>query len=132
VTISAGAMASKKARSVNSAVSVQAKSRLMTIFLFFASLAAGSATLTAPIDDQERTARVRFADLDLSTAAGRATLDRRIESAVKRVCAPAGPTRPTDLELIGACREQALKDASRQIQFAAGASADAAELWASR
>jgi UrcA family protein len=132
VTISAGAMASKKARSVNSALSVPAKSRFMTIFLFLASLAAGSATLPAPIDDQERTAGVRFADLDLSTAAGRAALDRRVERAVKRVCALPGPTRPTDLELIAACREQALKDASRQIQVAAGASADAAELWASR
>jgi UrcA family protein len=105
----------------------------MTILLFLASLSAGPAALPAPAGEQTaRTSIVRFADLDLTTSAGRATLDRRVKRAVKHVCAFAWPSRPTDFDQVSACREQALKDATRQIQLAAGSSADNSELWASK
>ena len=40
---------------------------------------------------QARTAEVRYADLNLSSAAGQAELDRRIESAARRVCVIEAP-----------------------------------------
>lgn len=40
---------------------------------------------------QARTAEVRYADLNLSTAAGQAELDRRIESAARRACVIEAP-----------------------------------------
>ncbi len=40
---------------------------------------------------QARTAEVRYADLNLGSAAGQAELDRRIESAARRVCVIEGP-----------------------------------------
>jgi UrcA family protein len=104
----------------------------MTILLFLASLTAGPGAPAVPIAEQGRTATVRFADLDLSTSAGRATLDRRVKRAVRHVCALAGPTKASDFEQVGACRQQALKDATRQIELAAGSTVDAAELWASK
>ena len=105
----------------------------MTLFLFLASLSAGSAAPPALAQEQTgRTAIVKFADLDLSTPAGRATLDRRVKRAARHVCELAGPTSPTDFDRISACREQALSDAIRQIQLAAGSSAGNAERWASR
>jgi UrcA family protein len=36
--------------------------------------------------DQPRSVKVSFADLNLATAEGRATLDRRLKSAVRSVC----------------------------------------------
>jgi UrcA family protein len=105
----------------------------MTIFLFLASLSAGPAALPAPSDEPiGRTTIVEFSDLDLSTSAGRTTLDRRVKRAVKHVCELGGPTSPTDIDRVSACREQALKDATRQVQLAAGYSADDSELWAAR
>lgn len=129
MTISVHGLASKKARSVNSAWADADRFRLMTIFLFLAALTAGPVSPPAPADDQTgRTAIVGFHDLDLSTSAGRAALDRRVKRAVKHVCEVAGPNSPTDFDRIGACREQALKDATRQIELAAAPSADGWEL----
>jgi UrcA family protein len=105
----------------------------MTILLFLASLAAGPAALAARADEQTGpSAIVRIDDLDLTSPAGRATLDRRVKRAVNRVCSVAGPTRPTDFDAVSACRDQALNDASRQIQLALGASTHVSELWASK
>ena len=105
----------------------------MTILLFLASLSAAPAGLPAPAaEGTARTAIVQFSDLDLTTSTGRAALDRRVKRAVKRVCAVAGPSRPTDFDQVSACREQALNDAARQIQLAAGSLADGSELLASK
>jgi UrcA family protein len=41
---------------------------------------------------QAGTAEVRFADLNLASSAGRAELDRRIESAARRACVQDAPT----------------------------------------
>jgi len=105
----------------------------MTILLFLASLTAGPAALPAPADEQSgRTTVVRFSDLDLSSPAGRATLDRRVKRAVKHVCELGGPASPGDIDRVSSCREQALKDATRQVRLTAGDSADDSELWAAR
>ena len=58
----------------------------MTKLLF--ALAALSATtpLAASERDGPQVARIRYADLDLSSIAGKATFDRRIEHALRIVC----------------------------------------------
>jgi UrcA family protein len=105
----------------------------MTILLFLASLSAGPAAFPARADGPVgRTTIVQFSDLDLSTSAGRTTLDRRVKRAVKHVCEFGGPTSPTDIDRVSACREQALKDATRQVRLAAGYSADDSELRAAK
>lgn len=53
------------------------------------------------------TARVRYADLDLSTAAGRATLDNRIGHAAQTVCWIENPT----LSASEACRRASIANA---------------------
>lgn len=61
-------------------------------------------------------AAVSYADLDLGTPAGRATLERRVERAVDRVC----PARPLPAELdkhaaYAACHKSALTGARQQL-----------------
>ncbi len=53
--------------------------RFLASTLALALLGAGAA--------QAQTAQVRYADLNLSSAAGQAELDRRIEAAARRACA---------------------------------------------
>ena len=51
---------------------------------------------------------VAFADLDLSTPAGVATLDRRIEGAVRQVCGNYFPNSPASREEVLRCRRDTL------------------------
>jgi len=53
-------------------------SRFLTTSIALALLGAGAA--------QARTAEVRYADLNLAHPAGQAELDRRVESAARKVC----------------------------------------------
>lgn len=46
----------------------------------------GVAGLAQAQTAEDTTTEVRIADLDLSSPAGRATLDRRVEAAARRVC----------------------------------------------
>ncbi|WP_380876310.1 UrcA family protein [Sphingomonas sp. DBB INV C78] len=62
-----------------------------------------------PVEEQFATARVSYADLNLSTAEGRATLDRRISRAARRVCVMAPDHRETS------CRRHALELARPQV-----------------
>ena len=59
-----------------------------------------SPAFAKPVTPETRV--VSYADLDLSTAAGQARLDRRIEAAVRQVCGAA-----TNFEL---ARRQAVRD----------------------
>lgn len=55
-----------------------------------AALALGPLAATAaPLDDAAPSKAVSYADLNLHTAQGRATLDKRIRLAVNAVCQPA-------------------------------------------
>jgi len=62
--------------------------------LFAAATLAASLTASPvfakPIAPEIRT--VAYADLDLSSAAGRAQLNRRVEAAVRELCGEAGPS----------------------------------------
>jgi UrcA family protein len=61
------------------------------------------------------TASVRYADLDLSSAVGRHILERRIGSAISRVC-PYEPIHDLDLLLRSReCRDHAWAEARRQL-----------------
>jgi UrcA family protein len=66
---------------------------LKPILFAAASLAAAanlSPAFARPISPEVRT--VAYADLDLSTAAGRTRLERRVQAAVREVCGEALPT----------------------------------------
>ena len=57
---------------------------------------------------------VHFADLDLSTSAGIATLDRRIEGAVRQVCGRYFPNSPASREEVLRCRRDTLSNVYSQ------------------
>lgn len=81
----------------------------------FAALALGAAGLPALAGAQESARiEIRHADLDLSTAAGRDELDRRIDSAAQRLCCndAATGTRVVDRAAIREC----VASVRRQVQ----------------
>ena len=92
----------------------------MKHILPFALLAAvcGQPALASQ-DVATRVSLVRYSDFDLSTADGRAKLDRRIRNAVRRACDSGEPRRASDIAAITACEERAWNDAARQIEVAA-------------
>jgi UrcA family protein len=51
---------------------------------------------------------VRYADLDLSSAAGQAEMERRIENATRQVCRaePISGTRIVDMDEVERCRDE--------------------------
>lgn len=77
-------------------------------------------TMAAPALADEaaaRTAQVVYGDLDLATAAGQRTLDRRIEKAVRQVCRTASfrtGTRTMSLDALN-CLARARSDAKQQV-----------------
>jgi UrcA family protein len=90
--------------------------------LFVASLLAAGTALTAAAGPAiaspaaAETRIVSYADLDLSSAAGRARLDRRINAAVRDVCGRAAPTDLNGLHQVQLCRGETLADAAAQYR----------------
>lgn len=81
-----------------------------------AAIAGGFASFAAAQEGPSRSVSVSYADLDLSRASGRETLDRRISNAVARVCSP----QPALIDLAQAhayeqCRSDALSGAHEQM-----------------
>jgi UrcA family protein len=64
----------------------------------------------APAFAQPPAVVVRTTGLDLATAAGAATLDRRIDRAIERLCGIAAPTDLAGQAAIADCRAAALND----------------------
>lgn len=60
--------------------------RRITHAIAIAFALTGSAGLAQAQTDEIPSTEVRIADLDLSSPAGRATLDRRVKTAARRVC----------------------------------------------
>lgn len=60
-----------------------------------------------------RTAVVDFADLDLTSADGQATLQGRLKGAVRKVCGTYDSKSLTDMRDHGACMEEAMASAKR-------------------
>src|SRR3954471_2442301 len=94
-------------------------SKILFAFAALAAAAASPATASVPRDSATRI--VRYADLDLSSAAGRARLDRRIGAAVRAVCG----AEPGDLRGdrdVRACRTAAFAQIVRPVPAALAAS----------
>lgn len=94
---------------------------MTSIALVFALLA------TTPAADTARPAglstHVRTADLDLSKAAHRIRLDRRLEAAVDEVCPASFAYTPKAKRLVEKCRTYAARDAARQRAILVGLAA---------
>ena len=82
---------------------------LMTTVLLVAAVPAFAGDKPVP-----PTARVATADLDLTTVAGRHTLDRRLRVAIDTVCAGADTAPRTSIIPTDRCRQTAAASARRQ------------------
>lgn len=89
----------------------------MTKMLFLIPLALGAAIpaqAAEPLSVERRV--VATADLDLSSAAGRAALDRRLARAAAQVCGKAADIDLAGRNAVRACRVEALNEARRAGQ----------------
>jgi UrcA family protein len=70
--------------------------------------AAAAAFVSAPASSQEAPSNivVHYADLDLATRAGAATLDRRISAAVRWACGPTSDVDPAGKNRARGCRKE--------------------------
>lgn len=85
---------------------------------FIASVAAGVATLAftpAHAETEGRSVTVSFADLNLSSDAGKARLERRIATAAATVCGPVDRLSLTDRRTNDDCRQRAIANAGRAM-----------------
>jgi UrcA family protein len=86
-------------------------------FAFAAAIVATGLSVMASSPAAAATAHVRYSDLDLAAASGRATLARRIDRAAQTVCwienADIRATRSCRLESVAAARE-ALRHAMQE------------------
>ena len=62
-----------------------------------------------------RTERIVYADLDLSSAAGRATFDRRVRIATSKVCGQLDRTDLNEVADIVECRRQVARDVASKM-----------------
>lgn len=98
---------------------------MITLAMATASTAAAPA-LSVP---GEVSARVSVADLDLTTRAGVAELDRRIHRAAARICIANRPRTPIEMRAEARCRMEAIAGAAQQRERAiAAARAERMEL----
>ncbi|WP_033073184.1 UrcA family protein [Sphingopyxis sp. MWB1] len=71
-------------------------------------------------ETDRRTVEVAVADLDLSTAAGQAVLDRRIELALRQVCATDPRPDLRQQAQAQSCRAQAMREIEPQLASLTG------------
>lgn len=91
----------------------------MKTFIAIASaalLCAAADSAYAQLNSDVPTARISYADLDLSRPAGRQILEQRVSGAIKRMC----PARPAPQELMKMrqrreCHQTAWAGANRQL-----------------
>lgn len=86
------------------------RNRLRISIAILATLSAANPVLAGQNDSQA----VSYADLDLSTSAGQATLDGRIDRAIRRVCGSAYPIALRSVADVRRCRVQTLADVQAQ------------------
>ena len=80
------------------------RNKLRITIVLFASLATANPVLAGQNDGQI----VSYSDLDLTTAAGQATLDQRLSSAIRTVCGRAFPSDLRAIYQVRRCRSQAI------------------------
>ncbi len=84
-----------------------------TVFAAFASIIAIAPAAASP--SAPATHIVRYSDLDLTKEAGRATLDRRINQAVRTVCGSASSSALQDKLNVEKCYAAARASAKAQM-----------------
>ena len=84
--------------------------KILIPVLAAASLATGASAASM------RTEVVPYGDLDISTEAGRATLEARISGAVERVCGKAFKGSLAEVAVVEDCRAAAMEDAMAQVE----------------
>jgi UrcA family protein len=87
---------------------------LVSVAIAAAAISATPAGAQMKPTDEVRKQIVSYADLNLGSAAGRSTLDRRIRTAARGVCGHPLAGMP-DLREIRACRAAAMESASAQV-----------------
>ena len=90
---------------------------LLALALASVSMAASAPAATAMPDYRETSAVVPYHDLDLSTPEGRAQLDRRVTTAARRLCSPAGPPTLAESRMTADCMASAKARASSDIRM---------------
>jgi len=91
--------------------------------ILFAAAACASAISASPVLAKAATPGVRivsYADLDLSSSAGQARLERRINAAVRDVCGEAPSFDLVRRRAVAECRTQTRDNALRSVPAAAG------------
>lgn len=89
-----------------------------------AVLGAAAATLPAAAqEDERRSVEVGIADLDLSTPAGQASLDRRVELALRKVCPVDARPDLRQQAQARACRAQAMREIEPRLAALTGGGA---------
>jgi len=81
----------------------------------------GKSPIGAPIKELSIRSRVTFADLDLTTAAGAATLQKRVEDTAKSTCKEIKIDIPAEGSSVEKCVKDALAGAQPQIDQAIAA-----------
>jgi len=78
----------------------------------------GKSAIGAPIKELSIRSRVTFADLDLTTAAGAAALQKRVEDTAKSTCKEIKVDLPAEGSSVEKCVKDALAGAQPQIDKA--------------
>lgn len=80
-----------------------------------AALLASASQAEIPPSERIHQVTVSYADLDLGQAAGRATLERRIATAVRRICPRAAPANLREMQIRRECSQEAWAGARSQL-----------------
>jgi UrcA family protein len=83
-------------------------SKMMKLLCTAAALIFAASPLAATTPDAAPVLRISYADLNLSTAAGRATLERRVRVAVSRLCHVEDHVPLTQRMAASRCRQETL------------------------
>jgi UrcA family protein len=78
----------------------------------------GKSPIGAPIKELSIRSRVTFADLDLTTAAGAAALQKRVEDTAKSTCKEIRIETPAEGSSVEKCVKDAIADAQPQVDQA--------------
>ena len=89
---------------------------LLASVLTAGSILGGTASPAFAAAPKAETRIVSYADLDLASAAGRATLDRRIGRAVRAVCGTASIQDLNALRQVELCRDETSAEAFAQLR----------------
>ncbi len=100
------------------------------ILLTLGAIVAGTFTLTAGIGHAARaqalaprTVAIHYGDLDLGSAAGRASLDHRIRHAVRAACGEASPADLRGQNQAATCRDDLIAGLAEQREAALASAA---------